>query len=739
MTRDPDKDIEPCEERSIQVEINRRQFNKLLGSGILVTLATKDAGAEQTGTARIVSPVSDRLHISVDGTVTVMTGKVDVGQGSRTELTQAAAEELKVDVGRVRLIMGDTALCPDDGPTGSSMTTPRTVPRVRAACAAARQVLIKMAATHWGCDAGLLNAGDGSVVRSDNGRTISYAELARNGSLDEAMERAGEDKGGITPVAEWTVMGQPVGRLTSVDTVTGAQVFPSDIRRPRMHYGRVLNPPAYGAKLKAVDLQPAEGMEGVTAMRDGDFVGVTATTSHLAQLAIKRIAETARWETSEQPSSAELFTYIKEHVAKKHLKQGNVAQKTGTLQAGLDRAVQVLSASYTIAHIQHAPMEPRAAVAEWDGGNVTVWTGTADPFPARRTLSKELGVPERQIRVIVPDTGGHFCGKHTAEAAIQAAKLARAAGRPVHIRWTREEEFTWAYFRKAGIIDVRAGIDASGRIIAWDCTTWNSGASAIAVPYDIPNIFVQSKDCSAPVREGSYRAVAAPANLFARESFMDELAHAARADPLEFRQRHISDDRLRTVVDTATERFGWNDARKDVTDTRGVGLACGTEKGSYVATCAEVEVDSEHGEIRVVRVCQAFECGAIINPANLQSQVQGCIIMGMGAALWEEIRFDNGRILNPGFAGYRVPRFSDVPEMDVILLDRPDLPSTGAGETPMITVAPAIANAVFAATGVRIRSMPIKVVECTPHTIARSVPVRALGNNASRRHYEQRR
>jgi len=353
-------------------------------------------------------------------------------------------------------------------------------------------------------------------------------------------------------------------------------------------------------------------------------------------------------------------------------------------------------------------MEPRAAVAEWSNGNVTVWAGTADPFPVRRTLSEELGIPEERIRVIVPDTGGHFCGKHTGEAAIQAAKLARVARKPVHIRWTREEEFTWAYFRKAGIIDVRAGIDASGQITAWDWTTWHSGDSAITVPYDIPNIFVQSKTCRAPVREGSYRAVAAPANLFARESFMDELAHAAKTDPIEFRLRHISNERLRAVVDTAAQRFGWDKARRNAAGKRGVGIACGTEKGSYVATCAEVDVDREQGEIRVVRVCEAFECGAIINPANLKIQVEGCIVMGMGGALWEEMRFDNGHILNAGFDRYRVPRFSDVPELDVVLMDRPDLPSTGAGETPIITIAPAIANAVFTATGVRIRSMPMK-------------------------------
>jgi isoquinoline 1-oxidoreductase len=703
---DLDEDIKPRDASASTVMISRRQFTKLLGAGILITVGGTDAGAGQK--AKAASPISDRLHVGVNGVITVMTGKVDIGQGSRTELTQVAAEELKVDIASIRLIMGDTALCPDDGSTGSSLTTPRTVPRVRAACAAARQVLIKMAARNWGCDVGLLKAAAGTVVHSTNGQSISYGELARVGGVDEAMEQAGENTDAVTPVEEWTVMGHPLRRLTSEDIVTGAQVFPSDVRRPGMHYGKILNPPAYGAKLKTVDLEAAEKVEGVTATRDGNFVGVTAPTSHLAELAVERIADTARWETFAQPSSSGLFKYIREHVSERHAKQGKVVQKSGSLQAGLDSAAQVLSESYTVAHIQHAPMEPRAAVAEWSNGNITVWAGTADPFPVRRTLSKELAIPAERIRVIVPDTGGHFCGKHTGEAAIQAAKLARAAGRPVHIRWTREEEFTWAYFRKAGIIDVRAGLDTSGRVTTWDWTTWHSGNSAIPVPYDIPNIFVQSKASGTPVREGSYRAVAAPANLFARESFMDELAHAAKVDPLEFRLRHISNERLRTVVDAAARSFGWNRANKIVADRRGIGVACGTEKGSFVATCAEVEVDRKKGEIRVVKVCEAFECGAIINPANLKIQVEGCIVMGMGGALWEEIRFDNGRILNAGFDRYRVPRFSDVPELDVILMDRPDLPSTGAGETPMITIAPAIANAVFAATGVRIRSMPIK-------------------------------
>ena len=700
---DTDRTIEPRDRSSSSVTITRRQFNKALGAGILMTVGTTGSGAGQAAKAKAGPRLSDRLHVGVDGVITVMTGRVDVGQGSRTELTLVAAEELKVDIGSIRLVMGDTALCPDDGVTGGSTTTPRAVPRIRAACAAARQVLVRMAAERWGCDAKSLTARNGAVVHSATRQSISYGELARTGNVDLTMAETTADENAVTPVSEWTVMGHPVGRLTSKDIVTGAQIFPSDVRRPGMHYGKVLNPPAYRARLKSIDLTPAKEMEDVTVVREGNFLGVTAPSSHVAEVALQRISETAEWETVAQPASTELFQYIRDHA-----KPAKVVQETGTLKAGLDQADQVLSESYNVAHIQHAPMEPRAAVAEWDGEKVTVWTGSAGPFPARASLSRELDIPEDRIRVIVPDTGGHFCGKHSPEAAIQAAKLARAAGKPVQVRWTREEEFTWAYFRKAGIIDVRAGLDASGRITAWDWTTWHCGNSAISVPYDIPNVLVQTKASSAPIREGAYRAVAAPANLFARESFMDDLAQAAKADPLEFRRRHISDDRLRAVLDATADRFRWNEAREKMTDTRGVGIACGTDKGAYVATCVEVEVDRQQGEIRVLRVCEAFECGAIINPANLKIQVEGCVVMGMGGALWEKIHFDNGRILNPGFGKYRVPRFSDVPELDIILMDRPDLPSTGAGETPIITIAAGIANAVFAATGKRIRSMPIQ-------------------------------
>ncbi len=337
-----------------------------------------------------------------------------------------------------------------------------------------------------------------------------------------------------------------------------------------------------------------------------------------------------------------------------------------------------------------------------------MWTGSQAPNRVHSQLAEEFDLPEERVRVIIPDTGGGFGGKHSGETAVEAARLARAARRPVSLRWSRQEEFMWAYFRPAALIEVAAGLDDTGALVAWDFTNINSGGSALETPYDLPAARHQFRSSDSPLRTGSYRCLAATANNFARESFMDELAAAAGIDPLAFRQAYLRNDRLRAVLETAAKRFRWNERKKNREPNVGVGLACGTEKGSYVAACAEVHVDRNRGEINVRHVCQVFECGAVLNPANLRSQVEGCIIMGMGAALSEEIQFENGKILNARFSGYRVPRFADVPELDIHLLDRPDLDSLGGGETPIIAVAPAVANAVFDATGIRVRSMPIR-------------------------------
>jgi isoquinoline 1-oxidoreductase len=352
-------------------------------------------------------------------------------------------------------------------------------------------------------------------------------------------------------------------------------------------------------------------------------------------------------------------------------------------------------------------MEPRAAVAEWKDGRLTVWAGCDGPFRAQRDLARELGVSVDEVRVIIPDMGGGFGGKHTAEAAVEAARLARVAGRPVWVRWTRPEEFTWAYCRPAAVIECKGGL-TNGSLVAWEFTNINAGSAAIETPYEIPDVRIASAGSDSPLRQGSYRCLGATGNNFARESFMDELAVSSGADPLAFRLAHLQNQRMRKVLEEAANQFDWPARKKKITPELGVGLACGTEKNSYVAACAEVAIDRSKGVIKVREICQTFECGPILNPSNLLSQVQGCIIMGLGGALTEELQFDNGQILNASFASYQVPRFVDVPKIDVHLINNRDIEPAGGGETPIIAVAPAIGNAIFAATGVRLRSMPMR-------------------------------
>jgi len=684
-------------------EVSRRQFAQVLGAGIVISVAVPSLFAQRAGRGERSASLAQRLHVGADGLVTVLTSKVEAGQGSRTQLTQAASEELHLPLERLRLIMGDTS-GPDDGGTAGSRTTPSSVPAIRKACAAARQLLVDTAAAAFEVDAKGLSVRDGKVQGLPSGKSFSYADLAAEKHAD-VLKRDVAPGVTVADVAQWRVLGTSVPRVGLVEIVTGAQKFPSDISRPGMLYGKVLRRPSYGAQWTGIDLAAARALPGVTAVHDGDFVGVAAPTSFAAEAALDVAAKTAKWKTAEHPSSDELYAHLRAKASGR-----SRPDKRGSPEEAFKTASKVLRESYNIAYIQHAPMEPRAAVAEWSGEQLTVWTGTQQPGRVRGDLATTLRIPQERVRVVVPDTGGGFGGKHSGEAAVEAARLAQAAKKPVSVRWSREDEFTWAYCRPAGVIDVAGGLDDAGKLVAWEHVNFNSGASAIATPYQIANVATEFKNCDQPLRSGSYRALASTANAFARESFMDELASAAGVDPLEFRLRHLANDRLRAVLVAAAERFGWRAAWKKNSSRQstGVGLACGIEKGSYVACCARIEINERDGTFKVAKVVEAYECGAIQNPANLKAQVEGCIIQGLGGALTEEMKFKDGRILNAKFSRYRVPRFKDVPEIETVLVNRPDLASVGAGETPIIGIAPAIANALFNAVQARIRSMPIR-------------------------------
>jgi isoquinoline 1-oxidoreductase len=322
----------------------------------------------------------------------------------------------------------------------------------------------------------------------------------------------------------------------------------------------------------------------------------------------------------------------------------------------------------------------------------------------RSQLAEAFRIPEDHVRVLMPDTGSGYGGKHTGETAIEAARLARAAKRPVKVVWTREEEFTWAYFRPAGVIDVSSGVRSDATIAAWVFHNYNSGSAGIRTYYEIPNQRIAFHATNSPLRQGSYRALAATANHFARESHMDEIAHAVKMDPLEFRLKNLKDERLRAVFEAAAKQFGWG---KSKSAGQGFGMGGGYEKLGNIATFAEVNLDRKSGEVKVVRVVSAFECGAVVNPDNLRNQIEGSNVQGLGGALFEAIEFENGKILNGRMSEYRVPRFSDVPVLETVLLDRKDLPSAGAGECPMVGLAPALADAIFDAAGVRLRALPL--------------------------------
>lgn len=702
-----DSTREPATRASRETGVTRRTFIQAIGAGLVITVTDQLGLAQRRGRGEGAGgmPVLARLYLNADGTFAVMTGKVEEGQGARAQLSQAAAEELRVSIEQIRLVMADTDQVPDDGITAGSRTTPQNVPPMRQAAATARALLTRFAARQWQVEPNALEVRDAAVTHPATQRTLTYADLAQSPEVAAAFREPVESDIDLTPVSDWQVMGESIARPNARDLVTGTHRFPSDIVLPGMLYGRVLRPPSFGTRLESIDLTASRAMADVVVVQDGEFVGFAAATLYQATQALQAASQTASWRTtSQQPSSTSVHAYLKERAQTSRARPN----QRGSVETGLAEADIKLDATYTLAYIQHVPMEPRAAVARWDDGQLTVWAGCDGPYRARADLSQLFGIPPEQVRVIIPDMGGGFGGKHTAEAALEAARLAKAAGRPVCVRWTRAEEFTWAYFRPAAVIECQAGLRADGTLVAWDFTNINAGGSAIDTPYHVPHTRTSSVSSVSPLNQGAYRCLAATGNNFARESFMDELAAAAGSDPLAFRLAHLRNDRLRAVLEVAAERFRWNERRQQVTPQLGIGLACGTEKGSVVAACVEVSIDRRRGQIKVNEVCESFECGPIHNPANLTSQVHGCIVMGLGGALFEEVEFDNGQILNASFARYQVPRFQDVPRIDVHLVNKTDIDSAGGGETPIIAIAPAIGNAICAATGVRLRSMPMR-------------------------------
>jgi len=690
--------IEPARYR---FEVERREFMRIfgvMGAGVLVLASVPGSAQEsgRTGQQSASSDVSAWVHIDERGRITGYTGKTEIGQNIRTSLAQAIADELRVPLNRVSLVMADTDLVPFDQGTFGSQSTPRMAPQLARAAAAAREMLLDRAAAQWNVDRATLGVKDGQIV--GQGHSAGFGEITKGQKLVGAVP-AGVSP---SPVAQWTSRGTAEKKVAGLDFVTGRHRFTPDITRPGMLYGAIIRPAGYTGTLTSMDDGAARALKGVTIVRDGTFAGVVAPTERLARRAVTSIK--AEWSVpSDLASSQTLYEQLKK-TGSTGGGRGGAPTMAGDIPAARAAAARTFDASYRIPYIAHVPLEPRSAVAEWNDGKLTVWTGTQRPFGVRTELAEAFRIPETQVRVIVPDTGSAYGGKHTGEFAVEAARLAKAVSKPVKLVWTRAEEFGFGYFRPAGVIEVKAAVNGTGRITAWEFDNWNSGPSAIQTPYDVANRRIQFHQSESPLRQGSYRGLAATANHYVREMHMDAIARALGVDAVEFRLTHLTDERMRNVLTAAAQRVGWP---KTSSPDRALGIACGTEKGSYIATAAELS-RADKG-FKVERLVVTFECGAIVNPDGLKNQVEGSVVQGLGGALFEAIEFAGGKLANGTMAQYRVPRFKDVPVIDVVLLDRRDLPSAGAGETPIVCVAPAIGSAARS-FGTVATELPVKLL-----------------------------
>jgi len=681
-------------EPGLPFDLRREQPQSLSASlpeGLLTVVA-------DPGEPGFEGPDDAWVHVGADGAVTAFTGKVEAGQGTRTALSLLVAEELAVPADAVRLVMADTDTSPFDLGTFGSRSMPHAAPPLRAAAAAAMRVLVRAAADRFGLPDTDLTAADGWIAGPDGAPSASYGELVAG---QRRVEQVPADAP-VTPATSWRrVAGKPARAIAGADAVTGRKLFPSDLRLPGMLHGLVLHPPAAGATLQRADTAAAAAIDGVIVVADREFVGVTASDPRTARAALAAVE--AQWDELPGPGPAELEDYLRAHPVEREGRFGVTREEAGDLDQALAAAPVRLAATYRAAYVAHVPLEPRAALARWEGSELTVWTATSTPFRAREELAAAFGIDAAGVHVVVPDFGGGFGGKHGSAVALEAARLARAAGRPVRVQWSRRDEFTAGYLRPAAIIDVASGADATGALAAWSFANVNSGSAGLLTPYRVPNRRQRYQPARSLLAQGSYRALAATANNFARESHLDEIAAAVGADPVEFRLRHLDDERLRTVLETAAAEIGW----PGKAGGSGTGIALGFEKGGRVATAARVDVGDD-GSVRLARLVTVADCGAVVHPDGLVNQIEGAIAMGLGPALFEQIDFLAGRIRNASMSDYRVPRLADVPaDCKVVLIDRPDEPSAGGGEAPIMAVAPAIANAIDRACGVRLRSMPL--------------------------------
>jgi len=691
---------------------DRRDFLKLTGTGLLVMIAIEPlvgraqgrgqrAGGRQGG---YPSDVNAYLHIGTDGRVTCLVGKIEMGQGAMTSLPQLAAEELNVPLTSVDIVMGDTDVCPWDMGTYGSLSIRQFGPVLRAAAAEARAVLVQMASERLQVPVADLDVRDGAVVsRPDGSKRVSYGDL----TAGKRIERKLEGEAAIEKVSAYTIVGKSAPRRDGHDKVTGRGKYAGDVVPPGALHARILRPPAHGATLATVDTSAAEAVPGVRVVRDGDLVAVLHEHRDEADNALALVKATFN-PSSSRVSNETVFTHLRQVAP-----AGETQAEGGSLSEGEKLATAVVELTYLKGYVSHAAMETHSAVAAIENGKVTVWAGTQTPFPLKTQVARALNLPPEQVRVITPYVGGGFGGKSASMQAIEAARLAKATGRPVRVVWSREEEFYFDTFDPAAVITVRAGLDAAKKVVFWDYTVIGAGSRGSERLYDIPNHRTVVRGGWGggnppdmhPFAVGPWRAPGANANTFARESHIDMLAVKAGMDPVEFRLKNLSDARMRRVLEAAAKKFGWTP--KPAPSGRGVGVACGTDAGTWVVNMAEVKVDRDTGAISVVRLVSAQDMGVLVNPDGATQQMEGCLTMGLGYTLTEEVRFKNGEVRDRNFDTYELPRFSWVPAIETEILDVPDQPSQGGGEPAIVPVGAVIANAVFDAVGARVTQLPM--------------------------------
>lgn len=691
------------DKRNIPSGLSRRSFLKRMGGGLVIAVSLSDFSMLQAAVAQeLPKDLNAFLRIGPDGRVSCFTGKIEMGQGVNTSLAQMIAEELDVTVDDVDMVMGDTDLCPYDRGTWGSLTTRVFGPALRSAGAEARAVLLEMAAEHLGEPKASLSVENGIVQKTGSpDKNVSYAALTQGKKIIKSLR----EKPALKKPEEFKIIGKPYKRMDALEKVTGSAKYSGDIRIDGMLYAKILRPPAHGAKLVSVDTSGVEGLEDVVLVNQDDMIAVLHPHPEGAERAIRKID--AKFETPPaKVNDQSIFDYLVENAG-----SSRIREEKGNLAKGKEASANLVESKFFDGYVAHAPIETHTAIAYPEKSRMVVYASTQNPFGVKAEVARSLGMADDDVLVKQVLVGGGFGGKSKNKQAVEAAKLAKITKKPVQVAWSRKEEFFYDSYRPAAVVDIKAGIDKEGKIAFWDYGTYFAGSRGSDIWYNIPNHKVVSYSGNRngpavhPFATGSWRAPGNNTNSFARESQINILAEKAGMDPLEFRLKNLTDTRMIRVLKACAEKFGWQSGKTP--SGKGYGIACGTDAGTYVAEMAEVEVDKSTGEVKVKRVVCAQDMGLVINPQGANLQIEGCIIMGLGYCLKEDIEFEGGDIKNKSFGKYELPKFSWVPKIETVLIDAQDEPAQGGGEPAIVIMGGLMANAIYDAIGVRMYQLPM--------------------------------